>query len=290
MDRLVSGTGRRAGLVLILVGLALWGPAAEAQWVEPPGRGWVQLSLSHHDTRNRFDERQRIRPLFNEGGRSITTSLFVTAVAGVVRGMDMWLEVPVHSLQFNDDVVDRHSAGLGDPRVHLRVSPALLGVASPVPVAVRVGVKWPVGAFPVDAEIVPLTEGQRDVEVLLEVGRSFYPQPVYAMAWAGYRWRALNPDAARKPGNERFFFAAVGGQYRAVTWKVAAEGLFGETPRLLGLPILTARRRLVQVLPSVGYSVGEGVVELGVRMPLAGQNLPAGIAFTVGYFRRWKGW
>lgn len=286
-----GGSERRASLVLrCCFGLLLasWAGQGRAQWVEPPGSGWLQVSVYHHNTRSRFDERGHVVGIFNEGGQSITTSLFATVVHSITRGADVWLEVPLHWLQFNDVVADRSSTGLGDPRIHVRAGPALFGVHTfPVPVALRLGAKLPLGDFPIDSEIIPLTEGQRDYEVILELGHSFYPRPFYAMGWVGYRWRERNEEVARKPGDERFFFVAVGGGVGRFTWKVAADGLFGRTPRLLGIPIVSARRRLVQLLPSAGWRVGPGVVELGARLPVVGRNLPAGPALFLGYFIRW---
>ena len=42
-----------------------------------------------------------------------------------------------------------------------------------------------------------------DPEAILELGRSFWPAPVYALVWAGYRWRTENESIRRKPGDER---------------------------------------------------------------------------------------
>ena len=278
------------GIALVLGGLV----EARAQWIEKPGRGWVQVSLYHHDTRTRFDPSRSLEPLFNEGGRSITTSFFLTAVAGLVRGADVWVQVPFNRLAFNDIADDRLSTGIGDPKVHLRIGPSLFGVRSPVPVAVRGGVKLPLGEFTRDAEIVPLSEGQTDWEVMVELGHSFYPVPLYVMAWAGYRWRAFNNEIDRKPGDERFAFAAVGGQLQSIEWKLAVEGLSGLAPRRRlasgpELVLVLDKRELFQLLPSVGHRLGPGVFEIGGRFPIAGRNLPAGPAVFVGYFVRW-GW
>jgi hypothetical protein len=140
--------------------------------------------------------------------------------------------------------------------------------------------------------VIPLTEGQRDWEVLVELGHSFYPIPVYVMGWAGYRWRETNEAIARKPGDERLFYVAAGGTVGHFTWKMAVDGLLGRPPvrRLSsGLAIELERdtRRLVQLLPAVGWRVGPGAVELGTRIPVAGRNLPAGPALTLGYFITW---
>ncbi|MEM8484095.1 MAG: hypothetical protein AAF564_01040 [Bacteroidota bacterium] len=271
-------------IVLIYVPLDAYG-----QWVQRPGTGWVQASLYHHDTRDRFDEQGNKEPLFNEEGRSITTSFFLTGAYGVYRGIDVWAQLPVHRLAFNDVAADRENFGLGDPLLHVRVGPALFGISTALPVAIRGGVKLPLGDFPVDSEIVPLTEGQRDWELMVELGHSFYPAPVYVMGWAGYRWRETNNDIERKPGNERFVFLAVGGAQNKLSWKLALEAVFGEkwvSFTGVRIPLAMSERELVQVLPTVGWAVGKGAVELGGRLPVMGQNLPAGPALFLGYFVR----
>ncbi|RMF51610.1 MAG: transporter [Bacteroidetes bacterium] len=278
----------RPGLVPLLLWMLAGGPeAARAQWVEAPGSGWVQVAVYHHDTRRRFDEQGRTRRLFNEGGRSIATSVFVTAVAGLVRGADVWVQVPFHRLAFNDVVEERTRAGFGDVRLHGRIGPSLFGLRSPVPVAVRAGVKLATGDYTRDAEIIPLAEGQRDGEVLLELGHSFWPRPLYLSGWVGYRWREENAEAAHDPGDEWFYFVTLGGTVAAFEWKLSLDGLYGRTPRFLGLAVPSSRRRLVQLLPSLGRPVGPGVLELGARIPLSGRNLPAGPALLLGYFWTW---
>jgi len=278
----------RNGLVLALILMCTLPARGWAQWVEKPGQGWVQISVYHHDTRDRYDERSRVKRIFNEGGHSITTSVFVTAAGGIVRGLDAWVQVPWHRLRFNDVVNNRESRGFGDIRTHLRIGPELFGLQSPVPVAIRGGVKFDTGKYTRDPEVIPLAEGQRDWELMLELGHSFWPRSLYVSGWVGYRWRETNKAAVRKPGNEVFVFATLGGKLRSISWKVSLDGLFGQTPRLLGLPIESARRRLVQVLPTVGHRVGPGTVEVGGRIPFSGRNLPAGPALMVGYFFTWK--
>jgi hypothetical protein len=202
----------------------------------------------------------------------------------MVRGIDAWLQVPVHRLSFDDAGGERDKTGLGDVRLFLRLGSELLRVRLPVAVAIRGGVKLPGSDFPVDAEIIPLTEGQRDWELMLELGHSFYPVPIYAQGWVGHRWREENARADRKPGNEWFAFAAVGGQWRNFTWKFAAEGVNGGPPRTLGIRLSNDQRDFVQLLPKIGYQMGPGALEFGARIPVWGRNLLAGPALTVGYF------
>lgn len=279
----------RLGLLFLLAAAE----PAQGQWIEPPGHGWVQVTFFHHDTRKRFDPEGSVEPLFNEGGRSISTQLFLTGVAGLGRGVDVWVTVPFNRLAFNDVVDERLSTGFGDPRIHLRVGPELFGWKAPVPVAVRGGVKLPLGEFNRDAEIIPLSEGQRDWEVMLELGHSFWPLPLYAAGWAGYRRREVNSEIDRKPGDEWFGYAAMGGEVQRFVWKLAVDGLEGQAPvrRLPSgevIPLVLDRRRLVQMLPSLGYRIGPGVVEIGGRLPIRGRNLPAGPSVFAGYFMRWE--
>lgn len=277
-----------ASSVVLLAGL-LAAPAA-GQWVEPPGTGWVQVQVSHQDTNRRFDENGDVEPLFNEGARSVTTTLRLTGALGLWRGLDVWVDAPFHRLTFNDVTRDRLSTGPGDPRLFLRVGPSLLGV-DPLPfaVALRGGVKFPVGDFPVSAQKIPLSEGQRDWDLLLEVGKSLYPWPVYVMGWVGYRWRETNTSIQRKPGDERLFYLAAGGSAGRFRWKLALDGLFGRPPirTSFNLPLENDRRELVQIIPTIGWRVGPGTLEAGARLPIHGQNLPAGPIFTLGYFVSW---
>ena len=267
------------------------GRPATAQWVEQPGDGWAQVSLYHHDTTRRFDEQRNVESLFNQDSRSITTSLIFTGAFGVHNGVDVWGQLPVHRLSFNDIAAERESFGLGDPKIYVRIGPTLFGLSSSIPVAIRGGVKLAIGDFPVDSEIVPLTEGQRDWELMLELGHSFYPKSMYAMAWAGYRWREENEEIERKPGNEWFAYLAVGADYEKWIWKLAIEGQIGQPwESFTGARIILARseRELIQVQPSVGMKVGAGVVELGSRIPFVGRNFPAGPAVFLGYFYSWR--
>ncbi len=206
---------------LLLASGALLAERAEAQWVSLPGEGWLDISVFYHDTRETYGpdgERETI--LAN--GRAVTLSVFFTGAVGLIPGVDGWAQLPVHRLRFDDDAGERISSGVGDPRFFLRVGPRLLGLPS-VPVALRGGVKLAGGSFDVDSEIITLGEGQSDVELMLEVGRSFHPRPLWTMAWVGRRWRGPNREAAREPGDEWFWFWSAGGQAGPLLWQTILE-------------------------------------------------------------------
>lgn len=261
-------------------------PALGTQWVEPPGTGWLDVRHYHHDTREEFGpdgERQE----FFARGHAITRSTYLTLAAGVVRGVDVWAQLPFHIFSFDDTAGERDRAGFGDPRLYLRAGPSLFGVST-FPIAVRGGVKLPVAEFPVDAEIIPLTEGQVDWELYLELGWSFHPVPVYGMGWVGHRWREAK-GVIRDPGDERLAYVAFGGDIGSrLTWKLAGEGLWGLTPVLDRVAVANARRKMIQVFPTLGFRVGPGTIEVGGRIPLEGRNLPAGPALVGGYHVDWS--
>lgn len=281
---------RRPHTAIIVLSLSFLAVApGHAQWIEDPGTGWVKVNLSHHDTRTRFDENANKEPYFNKNARSITTTATVTSALGLWTGLDMWAKMPVHHLQFDDVIRDRTSTGLGDPRIFVRMGPSIIGLDTlPLAVAVRGGIKFSVGDFDVRPQIIPLTEGQRDWELLAEIGRSLHPWPLYLMGWVGYRWRELNETTGFKPGNERFFYAAAGGNLNVLTWKVAVDGYFGNATEFAGLVLTRERRQLVQLIPNLGLRIGPGQLEAGARIPLHGRNLPAGTTFTLGYFISWN--
>ena len=257
-----------------------------AQWPQPPGEAWSEAVVWHHDTRDVYDTDGDAVPIFADG-HSVTTSIYVNTAIGILHGLDAWVQAPFHFFSFDDAAGDRSRNGLGDLRFWLRVSPRLLG--SDVPVALRGGVKVPGADFPIDPEVIPLSEGQVDWELILELGHSFWPKPFYAMGWVGYRWRTTNVEAARKPGDEIFAFLAAGGDIGSLfAWKLAGEGLWGRTPIIEGVAVSTAKRRIIQLLPVFGVNLGPGVVQLGGRIPLSGRNLPAGPALMAGYFFRWS--
>ena len=274
------------GLLLAVLGAS---PAA-GQWVEPPGTGWVDIGIAHQNTREKFDRSGDVVSFDTEGARSVATTVRVTGALGLWRGLDAWVDVPFRRLSFNDVQGERLTTGLVDPRLFLRVGPSLVGLNDlPLAVALRGGLKFPVGDFSVDANTISLSQGQRDWDLLLEVGKSLHPWPVYVMGWVGYRWREVNREIQEKPGDERLFYAAAGGSAGRFRWKLAIDGLFGRPPVRtdFDLVLQNDERELVQVIPTVGWKVGPGGIEAGLRVPVHGRKFPAGPVFTLGYFLSW---
>jgi len=273
-------------------------PPTSAQWVETPGTGWVQVQVSHQQTEDGFNEEGDVVPLVRtpgDEGQSIITTARFTGALGLVRGVDAWVDIPYHRQEFNASrTEDLTNTGFGDPRVYLRVGPSLFGIdALPLAVALRGGAKFTSGNFNVSADAISLSEGQRDWEVLLELGKSLHPWPVYVQGWGGYRWRERNEEIGRDPGNEGLFYLAAGGSAGRFQWKLAVDGLLGQssTVSFFDDPI-DPPRELVQVIPTVGWQIGPGALQAKARFPVHGQSvpanrLPASPTAVVGYFLSW---
>jgi hypothetical protein len=218
-------------------------------------------------------------------GRFQSTSIYLSSGIGLAYGLDLWAQVPVHRMHYQDQGGERNRSGVGDVRLALRASPVL--IRRTWPIAVRAGLKLPGSSFPLDATIIPLTEGQRDVEMSLESGGSLFGGSAYVLGWAGYRWRSRNSTARRKPGDEAFFHAAIGTTQGGVRLELAADRLIGGNPEQLGFAIPAGGRRLFQLTPTIGLPVAGGSFEFTSAVPLAGRNLPAGVGLSVGYRLHW---
>jgi hypothetical protein len=260
-------------------------PGADWTFAQPPGGGWLQVAAVRHGTTRHFGPDGSLDEFFT-GGRALTTTLSATVAAGLVRGVDGLIQIPVHRLAFSHPLGNRERTGFGDVTMRLRLSAGLLG-RDGLPVAVRMGLKLPGSSFPIDPDILPLTEGQRDWELGLESGSTIPGTSAHVVGWLGYRWREAL--AERKPGNELFGYVATGGRYRRLHVGLALEMLRGQAPVRQGLTLVTARRQMLQLAPVVGWQFGPGEVQVGGRLPLTGRNLPGGPVLHAGYVFYWKG-
>jgi len=274
---------------------ALLAPPTHGQWTEAPGTGWVDVQFAYQRTQEGFNKNGNVVPLdeLDPDARSTVTTLRLSGALGLIRGVDVWGEFPFHRQTFEGTGSDLLTTGLGDVRTFLRVSPLLFGISDlPVAVALRGGVKLSTGGFVNDAETISLSQGQRDWEAVLEVGSSLPPEDMYVAGWTGFRWREENEEIRRDPGNEWLFHFAIGGAIDRFEWKAAVDGLFGNESvgTLTGFEF--AARELVEVTPTVGWQIGPGSVEAGVRIPVHGQStrsdrLPSSPTVTVGYLLDW---
>lgn len=249
-----------------------------------PGAGWAQVSLYQQRSRDFFGPDGERRD-FLADSEFLTRSVFLTGALGVLDGVELWVQAPVHRLTVESAGGGSQSTGLGDIRVAARLGPEL--VRRNLPLAIRLGLKVPGSDFPVDATVLPLSEGQVDGELSVESGHGFTDLPLYLVGWAGYRIRGENRDARRDPGDEVFAHAAVGGTIRFIAWELGSDWIWGAAPEAQGLELPGDKRRLFQLVPRVGVTVAGGRLELTSRIPVSGRNLPAGPGISLGYRLAW---
>ncbi len=254
--------------------------------IQPFGAGWIQVTGYHTRSTEFFNVNGRTQA-FLADGRTTTSSVFITAAGGVGRGIELWVQVPVHRVAFRDQTGANTRVAVGDPRISTRIGGAVFGLDA-LPVSLRGGIKLPGSEFPVDPDVLPISEGQTDVELVVEAGRvTTGAYPLHVVGWVGYRWRFENHDRDRKPGDERFARIGLGGPAGSLRWDLAVEGLWGAGLEQQGLVLNTARRRLVQVLPTVGWQLGAAQLEATARLSVAGRNLPSGPAVSAGIVLPW---
>ena len=260
--------------------------------VLPPGAGWLQLTGLRWVSSEFFGTDGAVRPLL-AGGTVTTHSLYATLSVGVLTGVDVLAQAPVHDLTFEDQTGRRERAGIGDVRAALRIGGAAFGLPE-LPVVVRGGVKLPGSRFPVDATVIPLTEGQRDWELSIAYGLGLIqpsplaPPTLAAAAWLGYRWREPNEDADRKPGDEVFGHLEIRGLLDPFTWTAGVDAVFGRPPIQQGFELPGARRELWQLTGSAALPAGPGRVSASLQLPVAGRNLPTGPSLSIGYVVEWS--
>lgn len=279
----------RLGSALVLMAVSVFAAAApvRAQWVEPPGKGWITLALYHQDTRDHYDASGNRRAFFADG-HAISTAAFLTGAVGLAPGLDAWAQLAFQRLRYDDGAMDRVATGLGDARFWLRAAP-LGWLGSSFPFAVRVGVKLPVGDFNVVSDFIPLGDGQRDWEVVAEAGHSFWPRSAHLSGWVGYRWREENRESLKNHGEELFYFVQAGARAGRWGWRIALDGWDGAAGITEGVWVPSFQRDLVQLQPSLLREIGPGEAELGVRFTLQGRNIPAGRTIVSRYFMRLGG-
>jgi hypothetical protein len=241
---------------------------------------WIKSALFWQDTDEEFgpagERRRRI-----DQGVADSRAIFTDIIVGVIPALDLWVQIPYLNLRFTSVAEDLHSAGLGDLRAWVRWQPFSLGSGS-TPIAVRAGAKAPLGFAPLDVTIIPLGEGQWDLELFGEIGHSFWPIPAYAELWLGYRTRFANQTTAKDPGAEYVVLAEAGFNPTAGTLvKATFDGFVGGNWIVEGVETATSRRIFILQFEGALRLLRRIWLEGGVRLPVAGRNFPAGPQLVV---------
>ena len=280
---------------LIRLGVLLCCPAGAfaGAWTLPQGQLWTKVTFFQQEA----DEWYLASPEFIGGkvqqagarrpyrfnGNYRSKAVFMEAFYGVTDRLDLGVQLPYLSQEYADDTLfeSPSESGLSDVRVFAKWR----ALSAPAVLTLKLGAKAPTGEFVNADGVVPVGEGQWDFDFVGQVGRSFWPLPLYANLDVGYRVRLKNKEIDRDPGDEWFFNAEVGVNLtRRLLFMTKLEGLRGEASTDFGVIRNESQiKRITYLTPALSLGLGEqAALELGLRYTLGGRNFPAGHQVTLG--------
>ena len=263
-------------------------------WTLPQGKFWGKATFLHQNA----DEWYLATPQFTDGvlhdvgarksyrfnGEYDLKAFIIEGFYGVTDRFDLGVKMPYFDQVFRDDTrkVAPEDAGFSDLWVYAKwralLQPALLTVA--------VGAKIPTGKFKNEDGFIPVGEGQWDFDFGAQLGRSFWPLPLYGNIDVGYRVRKENKQIRRDPGDEWFLNAEVGYTItRRLMVMAKYERLRGDPAVEFGfLPNQSKIKQITYFCPTLSYGVlDHAALELALRVTVNGQNFPAGRQLALGF-------
>ena len=273
----------------LLVGLILLGAAADVgagAWTLPRGQLWGKLTYFQQQTQEWYVGKGRFgvpgtRARYDFDGQYESRAVFFEGLYGVTDRLDLGLQVPYFDQSFANTVFaePRTDTGLSD----IRALAKLRLLAKPLVLAFKAGVKVPTGEFKNEDGLIPVGEGQWDFDFVGQVGRSFWPLPLYGNIDLGYRVRTRNEQIDRDPGDEWFLNAEVGYQLMRQLMLVGKCEVLRSSPAIVFGSIEAEIKRITYLTPALLYTIGQRtMIEAAVRFSLNGRNFPAGRQLVLG--------
>jgi len=222
------------------------------------------------------------RRAYNFDGSYDSKAVFIEGFYGVTDRLDVGAQIPYFD-QMSDDATRSEpptDSGFSD----LRLKAKLRLIENPVVLSLTGAVKFPTGDFVNEDGLIPVGEGQWDFDFGAEVGRSFWPLPIYVATAYVYRLRRENTEILRDPGEETLINAEVG--YNLTPNLLLAtklELLRGGAGSDFGIESTSLIKRITYIAPTLSYAVyGHTAAELAMRFSINGRNFPAGKQITLG--------
>ena len=222
------------------------------------------------------------RAHYRENGHYNSQALFIDLFYGLNDRIDFGIQIPYYRREF-ENVGFRPTniaSGFGDMRGIAKINI----VQNPVVSTIKFGTKAPTGKFQNQDGIISAGEGQWDFELAAQIGRSFWPLPLYANIDLGYRVRRKNSTTDYDPGDEWFLNSEIG--YNPIAKLLIIlklEGIKGRPSRVLGLKLPSDIRRITYFAPTLIICPFQNLsFETSVRITAGGRNFPAGYIWTAG--------
>ena len=227
--------------------------------------------------------------------------VFLDFFYGINDRVDIGIQIPFCNNRFADvapaatasggplNSVTLDASGVGDIRGFAKINL----VQQDVVATLKLGVKTATGELldHVKEEAVSLGTGQWDFDVILQLGRSFYPAPVYANVDLGYRLRLKNTNNY-DPGEEFIYNAEIGANPTDnLLLALKLEGIRGAKGTLdsgSNRNEPTSQVNYTYFAPTVLIGPFQNLsLEASVRIPMGGREFFGGRLWGVGlYFQK----
>lgn len=275
--------------------------ASAGAWTLEKGHVWGKVTYMSLSTNEHYDNDGNVGEI---PARYKSQQVYFDVYYGLNDRIDVGIKVPYISNEFVDvspdhpfyGAPDKKDSGIGDIRgvakINLVNSADLVGT-------LKLGFKAPMGEYREVPEALSITGGQWDFEVVAQLGRSFYPVPVYGNVDLGYRLRGeytdSNPsdaggvDRTYTPGAEFVFNAEAG--YSPMDKLLVAlkyESIIGSEYDTINNPpagskVETLNQSVSYLAPTVLVGLHPSVsLEAQARMTVSGSRYFAGSTYGVG--------
>ena len=288
---------------LLIVALSILLPqmVSAGAWTLGKGQVWSKITYMSLSTNEHYDNDGNVGQI---PARYKSQQVYFDVYYGLNDRIDVGVKIPYISNEFVDvspehpfyGAPDKKDSGLGDVRgvakINLVNSADLVGT-------LKLGFKAPMGEYREVPEALSITGGQWDFEVVAQLGRSFYPVPVYGNLDLGYRLRGeytdSNPsdaggvDRTYTPGAEIVFNAEAG--YSPMDKLLVAlkyESIIGAEYDTINNPpagsqVETLNQSVAYLAPTVLVGLHPSVsLEAQARMTVSGSRYFAGSTYGVG--------
>ena len=279
----LSTISRIVPAFIVALGILAPESAFSGAWTLEKGQVWSKITGLYQATDEHFDKDGE-----PSGFPADYTSreVYLDVYYGVTKRFDLGVQFAAINRKFENFTSNRHremfgyrakESGLGDIRVFGKVNL----VHEPVVGTLMLGIKAPTGDFRAAPEAMSAGNGQWDVEVVAQIGKSYWPIPIYANIDLGYRLRETNETIHHNPDDELIYNVEIGASpMETLNLALKLEGISG------------AGRRVTYAIPTAIVSLPQGIaLEAAARVSVLGRADPslgapytffAGSTFLVG--------
>ncbi|MBT7164046.1 MAG: hypothetical protein HN904_14790 [Victivallales bacterium] len=252
---------------LVLLAMLMPVVAHAGAWTTPAGSLWTKISWFRQSTDEWYtDNDQPIllpdntlgsrpagsRQPYRFNGQYESTAFFMEGYYGLTDAVDVGLQMPWFDQSFDDDTrIDSPAeSGFSDLRIFARWQV----LRRPFLLTLKGGAKIPTAEFRNEDGLIPVGEGQWDYDIVLQMGRSFWPIPAYANIDLGYRVRTENESILRDPGDEWLVTAEAGyNLLPSLLLTMKYEGLYSKAGKSFGLRNESLTKRFTYLSPSMSW-------------------------------------